>query len=276
MESSNSLKPAEVPSYHSIMRNIKLTIAYDGGNYFGWQKTTTGPSIEEALEQVLTKILQEPISLQAASRTDAGVHAHGQVVNFFTSKEPDLKRLLLSVNQLLSKDIVVHSLEEAPSTFHPTLDCVAKEYHYSICASPFQMPHHRCYSWHVPSLVEVGKMEEAAHLLKGEKNFKSLCNAKKNSRYSCHVRNVSVVEIIRLPEQRVLIKIIGDHFLYKMARNIAGLLTYVGRGKLEPGQIEFILASESRIQASMTAPAHGLSLHKVFYKQNHQYNSLNH
>lgn len=242
-----------------------MIIAYDGSNYLGWQKTRVGDSIEGTLESVLAKILQRPVSLQAASRTDAGVHAQGQVVNFFLDSPYDLKRLHLSINQLLPKDIVILSLQNVFSTFHPTLDCVAKEYHFSICASSFQQPQYRHYSWHVPSLLELEKMGEAALLLKGEKNFKALCNTKKNSQYSCYTRNLNSIEILALPEQRVLIKITGNNFLYKMVRNIVGLLAYVGKGKIAPNQIESILASENRSHAGMTAPAHGLTLYKVFY-----------
>jgi tRNA pseudouridine38-40 synthase len=247
------------------MLNIKMTIAYDGRNYLGWQKTKMGPSIEETLENVLSKILQESVSLQAASRTDAGVHAQGQVVNFLLHCRRDLKRLLRSVNQLLPKDIVVHSLEETFSSFHPTLDCIAKEYRYSICASPFQSPHHRHYSWHVPHVCEFDKMNEAAVLLKGEKNFKALCNTKKSSRNTNNIRNLNSIEIVYLCGQRILIKIIGNSFLYKMVRNIVGLLAYVGKGKIELNQIESIIASENRCKSGITAPAHGLTLYNIFY-----------
>lgn len=248
------------------MRNIKLIIAYDGGSFCGWQKTKVGPSIEETLEKVLGTILQEPISLQAASRTDSGVHARGQVVNFITAnKRFDLSRLFVSANQLLPKSIVVSSLQEAPASFHPTLDCIGKEYHYSICASPVQLPQHRCYSWHVRASLDKGKMDEAAAMIKGEKNFKALCNAKKNSRYQDYLRELTSIEIESLPEERLCIKILGNHFLYKMARNIAGMIVYAGIGKLHPGDIESILASGDRTQASITAPAHGLTLFRVLY-----------
>ena len=116
------------------MRNIKLTIAYDGGNYLGWQKTSIGLSIEETLQITLEQIFQHPIVLQAASRTDAGVHADGQVVNFFTDKTKlSLDKLTFSLNKLLPKDIAILSIEEMAETFHPTLDCKGKEYWYQVC-----------------------------------------------------------------------------------------------------------------------------------------------
>lgn len=246
--------------------NIKLTIAYDGGRYFGWQKTKMGPSIEEELEKVLTVILQHPIILQASSRTDAGVHASGQIVNFFTQKEQiKLDRLFISLNQLLPKDIVILNIEEAPLSFHPTLDCKAKEYHYSICASRVQLPQYRHYSWHIHNPLNFNAMDEAAQLLVGEHNFKSLCNIKKNSNYQDYFRKIHSIKIENLPDQRLVIKILGNNFLYKMVRNFAGILVYTGEGKFPPEEIKNILLIEDRRQPFMTAPAHGLSLVKIFF-----------
>ncbi len=130
--------------------NIKLLIAYLGTSYLGWQKTPMGPSIEEALEKALSIVLQEEKKLQAASRTDAGVHAQGQVVNFTLSSFKDLKRLKASLNGCLPKDIVVLSAQEMPESFHPTLDAIKKEYIYEICNSTVQLPFHRNTSWHFP------------------------------------------------------------------------------------------------------------------------------
>ena len=116
------------------MKNIKLTIAYDGGSFLGWQKTKEGPSIEASLQYILEQILQEPINLQAASRTDAGVHADGQIVNFLTRKtDLNLKNLCVSLNSLLPNAIAVLDAQFMPTDFHPTLDCKGKEYHYGIC-----------------------------------------------------------------------------------------------------------------------------------------------
>ena len=128
------------------MYNIKLTLAYDGAAYFGWQKTSVGPSIEEELQLVLEKVFQHSIILQAASRTDAGVHALGQVVNFFTEK-PGLNFgvLKISLNRLLPKDIKIIDIKEMPLSFHPTVDCLYKEYRYFICFGAAQLPHHRLF-----------------------------------------------------------------------------------------------------------------------------------
>lgn len=129
---------------------------------------------------MLEKILQHPINLQAASRTDAGVHALGQEVNFLTPKiELELPRLCISLNQLLPRDIAVLSAMEMPENFHPTIDCALKEYHYWICYSSYQLPQNRLYSWHVHSALNIEEMKLAANLMTGEHDFTSFTNAKK-------------------------------------------------------------------------------------------------
>ena len=154
------------------MRNIKLIIAYDGTSYLGWQKTAMGLSIEETLENILSLILQHPVALQAASRTDAGVHAHGQVVNFLTQNQNfELRRLQISLNQLLPPEIVVLEASEEALDFHPTLNCKEKEYWYFLCKGAVQMPEHRLYSWHCPKLQHLSELRQAAHFFVGKHNF---------------------------------------------------------------------------------------------------------
>jgi tRNA pseudouridine38-40 synthase len=254
-------------------KNIVLTIAYDGTHYLGWQKTAMGPSIEGALEKALVQILQQPVALQAASRTDAGVHAKGQVVNFTINEDTsiDLGRLHISLNQLLPKSIAVSEIAEYPAAFHPTLDCIGKEYHYQICLGKSQYPLHRFYSWHCPSTtttpIDIGAMNEGAALLIGRHSFQAFCNFKKNSNYRDYIRTIERISIVELPEERLCIEIEGDHFLYKMVRNMVGTLIYIGKGKLRLSQIPELLQSGSRIDAGVTAPAHGLTLFRVNYKK---------
>lgn len=248
------------------MQNIKLVIAYDGGAYRGWQKTPMGPSIESTLQQVLEKILQHATPLQAASRTDAGVHAEGQVVNFFTSKtDLNLNRLKLSLNSLLPKDISVLSVEKMAPSFHPTLDCKGKEYRYYICYGSAQLPHHRLYSWHYPYPLELNLMHQALPYLLGSHDFSSFCNVKKNASYAHFNREINRIDLVELEKERLCICIEGNHFLYKMVRNIVGTLLYVGRGKIKIEDIPLILKSGDRTQAGVTAPAHGLFLYRVHY-----------
>jgi tRNA pseudouridine38-40 synthase len=248
------------------MINLKLIIAYDGNDYLGWQKTKEGPSIEESLQTVIEQIVQHPVTLQAASRTDAGVHAYAQVVNFLTAKtELHLHRFLVSLNNLLPSSISVFSVEQMPLDFHPTLDCVAKEYHYWICCGVAQYPQHRFYSWHYPYALNIGDMREAASLLIGQQDYQAFCNELKNKEYDSYVREVTSIEVVSHSENRIQIMIRGNNFLYKMVRNLVGTLAYVGRGKISVNDIPTILASQDRTKAGLTAPAHGLTLYDVFY-----------
>jgi len=248
------------------MDNIRLTLAYEGTRFLGWQKTNTGLSVEGILEQVLAKILQHDISLQAASRTDAGVHAAAQVVNFFTSKENvRLDRLQLSLNKLLPKDIAVLSIEKIQSHFHPTLHCLGKEYHYELCYGTAQFPMHRHFSWHYPCSLDISAMTLAAALMEGEHNFSAFCNFRKNIAYKSYVRQIEFIRLIELPGQRLHFEIRGNSFLYKMVRNLVGTLVYVGCGKIHIQEIPALLSGGKRPQAGITAPAHGLCLFRVFY-----------
>jgi len=246
--------------------NIRLVIAYDGTRYYGWQKTATGPSVEQTMEEVLEKILQHDVVLQAASRTDAGVHAEGQVVNFHTQNEAaDLSRLLVSLNQLLPGDIAVLTIEKAEDKFHPTLDAVSKEYHYEICSGHARNPVYRHYSWHVHYPLDVEAMRKGAEALIGEHDFSAFCNVKKNEETSDFIRRIDEIEIIELPKNRLRISIKGNRFLYRMARNIVGTLLYVGRQKIANSDVATILKGKKRIEAGVTAPAHGLKLYRVNY-----------
>ncbi|MBS4168747.1 tRNA pseudouridine(38-40) synthase TruA [Parachlamydia sp. AcF125] len=247
------------------MINIRLTISYDGGRFLGWQKTSIGPSIEESLENALRQILQETIALQAASRTDAGVHAHEQVVNFFTAKSLDLRRLSKSLNGLLPKDIVVLDAQLAPHNFHPTLDCLSKEYRYSISTGPIQSPDRRFYAWHCPGFLDKELMQKAAMHLAGVHDFSAFCNFKKNEGYTHYVREVSSIQICETSSDDFYFQVIGKSFLYKMVRNIVGTLIYVGKGKLQCDDLPLLLKGGDRTKIGMTAPAHGLTLYRLSY-----------
>jgi tRNA pseudouridine38-40 synthase len=248
------------------MKNIRIILAYDGTNYLGWQKTSTGPSIEAILQTTMEKILQEPVVLQAASRTDAGVHAKGQVVNFFTTKEDiDLFKLVHSLNCMLPKDIVVIEAQIAPDHFHPTLDNKGKEYHYHLFYGAVQYPHLRRTSWHYPQKLDISLMREAVQILLGTHDFSAFCNLKKNTEYEDYIRTITRLEIFELPDNNLRIEIEGNNFLYKMVRNIVGTLVYIGSKKIDVNQLKSILESGDRTQAGVTAPAHGLFLAKVIY-----------
>ena len=248
------------------MKNIRLILAYDGGPYLGWQKTKEGPSIEETVQGVLERILQEPVHLQAASRTDAGVHAEGQVVNFLTARPHlDLHRLGVSLNSLLPGTIALLNAEEASPDFHPTLDCKQKEYHYWACFGFAQMPKHRLYSWHYPHPLDIEGIRSASRYFLGKHNFQAFCNELKNATYEHYVREIFALDVFEWPGNRLQIVVRGNNFVYRMVRNIVGTLLHAGRKKIFPEAIPEILSSLDRTRAGPTAPAHGLTLFRVLY-----------
>lgn len=248
------------------MNNIKLIIAYDGGDYLGWQRTSMGPSIEQCLYSVIEKVLQHPVIIQAASRTDAGVHANGQVINFFTIRDTvNLCKWVMAFNRLLPSSIRILSGQVVPFSFHPTLDSVNKEYRYYICPCTFQLPQRRHYSWHVPGQINFDALQNAIPLLVGKHHFGAFCNLKRTIHYESYVRHLQRLEWNRLDDNHGYFRLVGDHFLYRMARNIVGTLIDVGKGKIEAHAIKNILESKQRKAAGMTAPAHGLFLHKINY-----------
>jgi tRNA pseudouridine38-40 synthase len=249
-----------------MSKNIVLLIAYDGTRYLGWQKTHFGLSIEQELEDVLTKILQHPVELQAASRTDRGVHAEGQVVNFFTpKKEIAWNKLLRGCNGLLPEDIRVLAALEAPHPqFHPTLETKAKCYRYSIARGQILWPLWRTTHWHIPFLLDVELMKKASALLIGTHDFAGFRNQRKQQEHQDTSRTVTNIDI-QAENERLEIIICGESFLYKMVRNIVGALVYVGLGKMTLEELASLLEQPDRTANAVTAPACGLTLCKVYY-----------
>ncbi len=252
------------------MLNVVLLIAYEGTCYLGWQKTDRDhlqPSIEFVLQSTLEKILQHPVDVQAASRTDRGVHAEGQVVNFITTKDDlDLERLMYALNCLLPDDIRVLSATCAPETdFHATMSATAKQYVYRIYTGPTLLPFYRHTHWHVALPLNLELMQRAAGIITGEHDFIAFRNHRKGKDYNDTVRRVTSIDISTGTKDVLEIKVTANNFLYKMCRNIVGTLVYVGLGKLTCGQVANLFQGAKRPQAGITAPARGLSLHKVFY-----------
>lgn len=253
------------------MLNVMMQLAYDGTRFLGWQKTNLDqiqPSVEYVVQNTLEQILQHPVAVQAASRTDRGVHAEGQVVNFIAQKETlDLAGLLHSINCLLPADIRALSLELAEPTFHATLASKAKQYIYRIYTGPVLLPALRFTHWHVPEPLDQEKMLTASHILLGEHDFIALRNHRKGNDYNDTVRTIYSIDFVEPSSNILEIRITGNNFLYKMCRNIVGTLIYVGHGKISPGTLVKILSGGARSDAGITAPAHGLALHRVFYTQ---------
>ena len=251
------------------LTHIVLILAYDGTAYFGWQKTKEGPSVEAELQAVLHQIFQEPIHLQAASRTDRGVHAEWQVVDFAVHRPlSDFCRLLTSINELLPPSIRCRYAFRAPlKGFHPTLDVVRKGYRYFISTGPVQLPLLRFTHWHVHYPLDRSLLYEASRLFIGTKDFRGLCNRRAGLDEEDTVRTVYS---IRLDEtaQALSVYIEADRFLYKMARNIVGTMIWVARKKIPLDAVSAALQTRKRAAAGVTAPAHGLSLVNVTYNQN--------
>lgn len=258
---------------------LKLIIAYKGTHYLGWQRTKEGPSIEQALSDALEVLLKDRpqiyptqpktklsvfSGIDAASRTDAGVHARGQVVHCKTTSPLPLEALQRKLNGLLPKDICVRAIYEESADFHATLSAVKKEYAYEVCHGSVQLPFHRETSWHFPHALDIEAMQKAAQAVVGKRDFSAFCNARAAWDRSpiCHLERI---EIFPLAPDRLRFVLIGDHFLYKMARNIVGTLVYCGAGKLPISELAHLIESKDRSRLGPTAPAHGLILEKVVY-----------
>lgn len=229
----------------------KAILSYDGSQYFGWQKTKTGPSIQEELEKAIFRMTGESSLPEAASRTDRGVHARGQVIQFSLAKNIDPHQLLKGLNAHLPLDIRICELTYCD--FHPTLDAIGKEYHYEITSE--EDPTKRLYSWYIPQPLDLDAMKKEAQTLLGYHDFSAFANEKKENPF-CTLHAIEFKNNLTL-----ILK--GDRFLYKMVRNLVGTLVYVGLHKIN--SVAPILASRDRKNGGITAPKHGLHLHQVFY-----------
>ena len=253
------------PLFKEKMKNIKLCIAYDGTSFFGWQKSKEGPTIEGALQATLKQILQEKVELRVASRTDRGVHAERQIANFTTQKQTiDLKRLKKSLNQMLPLEIRIWKVEEVDENFHSSIDAIGKEYHYFLTTTPLQLPFKRHFAWHFPHPLSFDAMQKAAPFFLGTHDFKALYNANepRPTDMICTLHRLDIFQ----SEHDVRFEIFGNHFLYKMVRNIAGTLVYIGAGKIPAEEAPLLLKQRDRTRTGITAPAHGLLLKKIYHK----------
>lgn len=244
------------------MHRIKLTVAYDGTNYCGWQVQPNGVSIQSTLQKAIEDLVGEKVNVTGASRTDSGVHALGQVAVFDTMKEiPDWK-YALAINQRLPKDIVVQKSEEVSMDFHPRYTSVVKTYEYRILNRRVQLPNERLYSYFVPGRLNLEKMQEAAVYLVGEHDFRSFCSQK--TKVLSTVRTIYDLTIEKQGDM-IILRITGNGFLYNMVRIITGALLKVGFEQKTPEEIKDALENPSGKAAGPTAPAHGLTLVEIKY-----------
>ncbi|MBQ2986835.1 MAG: tRNA pseudouridine(38-40) synthase TruA [Tyzzerella sp.] len=245
------------------MKRIKLTIAYDGTNYCGWQVQPNGITIEEVLNKALTKMLDEEIIIIGASRTDSGVHAMGNVAVFDTETTIPAEKIAVALNQRLPDDIVITKSEEVPLDFHPRYCDCSKTYEYHIINTRIPIPTKRLTNYFVSYVLDIDKMRQAASYLVGEHDFVSFCNVRTDVENT--VRTITDLDILTNGNE-ITIRITGNGFLYNMVRIIVGTLIRVGRGFYEPDRVKEILEAKNRKAAGVTAPAHGLMLVEIKYE----------
>lgn len=245
---------------------LKLTIAYDGSGYAGWQWQKTGLGVQQRVEEALAKLFPSAPRVHSSSRTDAGVHALGMAVHFEIPREElrlSSARLPLAINAHLPEDIRVMSAARCRDDFHARFDARGKQYRYLVWNHSAMNPLLRGRAWHVKPRLDIAAMRAAAPLFVGKHDFRSFA-ANRNYEAECTVRELRRCDIRRSGRQLTFI-IEGDGFLYKMCRGIVGTLIQVGEGKIGSGEIQAILDQKDRRAAGMTAPAWGLVLWKVFY-----------
>lgn len=243
----------------SVKKRVRLTVAYDGTNYHGWQLQENGNTIEAELNRALTGLLGEKIQVIGASRTDAGVHALGNIAVFDTENRMPAEKISYALNQRLPEDIRIQKSEEVLPDWHPRHVSSKKTYEYRIYRGEFPLPINRLYAYFVYRPLDVEKMRQAAAYLVGEHDFKSFCQT--GAQVESTVRRIYGIEI---EEQgaNLVIRVCGGGFLYNMVRIIAGTLLEVGMGKREPESMQEVLKACNRAAAGPTAPAHGLLLVK--------------
>ena len=244
------------------MRRIKLTVAYDGTDYCGWQIQPNGITVEEVLNRALSRLTGEDIRVIGASRTDAGVHARGNVAVFDTESAIPPKRFSYAVNPLLPEDVVVTDSKEVPESWHPRYQNSVKTYEYHILNREMPDPLRRRDTWHVSFPLDLDSMRKAADYLIGEHDFRSFCSA--HTAVKTTVRTIYELQIEKTGSL-ITIRIKGNGFLYNMVRIIAGTLTEVGRGFRTPEDVRNVLEAGTRDRAGATAPARGLILDRIKY-----------
>lgn len=244
------------------MRNIKLTIEYDGKDFNGWQKQPTKMNIQGTIEQAIKQITGEDVELNASGRTDAGVHALGQVANFKTNSKIPIEKFAIAINSKLKRSIVIKRAEEVDERFHSRLSCKRKTYRYIINNSQEGTAIYRNLETHIPQKLDVEKMQKAVKYFEGEHDFKAFKASGTSSKSS--VRTIYKANVYQ-ENEKIFIELTGNGFLYNMVRIIAGTLVDVGLGKIEPEEIPKIIQEGKRENAGKTLPPNGLYLVKVMY-----------
>jgi tRNA pseudouridine38-40 synthase len=245
------------------MRNIQITLEYDGSNYHGWQRQTNGISIQQTLEEKIAVITGDRIIVIGSGRTDAGVHALGQVAHFKTVSSIRDARLLKGINSLLPKDIVVRDLKEVDASFHARYDVKSKVYLYQIFNSSIRPVMLHRYAWFVSASLDRERMREAAGIFRGTHDFSSVCST--HSDAPDHIRTIMDIQIESNRRDLIQIEMEANGFLRYMVRGIVGILVDAGRGKRSLSELQEVMDAKDRKRGSITAPPHGLFLKEVKY-----------
>ena len=244
------------------MRNIKLTIEYDGKDFYGWQKQPNKLNIQGEIEKAIYNITKEEVDLIGSGRTDAGVHALGQIANFKTNSNISIEKLPLALNSQLKNSIIIKKAEVVDERFHSRYNAKQKTYRYIINNSQCGTAIYRNLEYCFPIELDVEKMKEATKYFEGEHDFKAFKSSGTSGKNS--VRTIYKA-IVKKEGERIIIELTGNGFLYNMVRIISGTLLDVGMGKIAPDEIEDIIESKDRQKAGKTLPAHGLYLVEVLY-----------
>lgn len=242
------------------MRNIKLTIAYDGSSFFGFQVQPNVPTIQGILESVLKEITKEDIEVIGAGRTDTGVHAINQVVNFKTNSKIPLERLPIALNSLLPYSIIVKDAEEVSLDFHARFSAKSRSYLYLAYNMPYPSPFLRNYAWHIKGELDIEKMKEVMHVFKGEKDFISFSKSDGEGT----IREIYDIDIIK-KDPFIVFYVKANGFLRGMVRLIVRVLVDVGYHFIDKSDVENILNARRRGIIKGIAPPNGLYLYKIEY-----------
>ena len=244
------------------MKNIKLTIEYDGKEFNGWQKQPTKLNIQGEIERAISEITGEETELIASGRTDAGVHAIAQIANFKTNSNFPVEKYPIALNAKLKKSIRIQSAEEVEERFHARYNCIQKTYRYIINNSKYGSSIYRNLEYFVPQKLDINAMKQAAKCFEGKHDFKGFKATGGNNKNT--IRTIYKIAI-KNENSRIIMELTGDGFLYNMVRIIAGTLLEVGLGKIKPEEIPNIINSKDRTKAGKTLPAHALYLVEVNY-----------
>ncbi len=244
------------------MKRVMLIVAYDGTNYHGWQMQPNAVTIEQILNEKLSELLKEDIQVIGASRTDAGVHAEGNVAVFDTNTSIPGEKISYALNHLLPEDIVIQESFEVEPDFHPRKCDSIKTYQYRILNRNFNLPVKGRNAYHFYRKLDLDKMREAAAYFVGKHDFKNFC--------SSHTQAKSTIRIIysfdiEEEDEEIVLTVSGNGFLYNMVRMLMGTLLDVGMGRMSPDKIPELLAAKERVHSPNTAPARGLTLLDIEY-----------